>query len=155
MTEKIKKLIKIFFNKETVLYLLFGLLTTVVSFTSLNIFDILFGKDLYLLSNTLSWFLSVSFAYITSKLFVFESKSLSFSVLKKEIPSFFGARIITYFIEQGGLWLSMEVFLFKEKVFDFIFFKLSGLMTAKIAVSVLVVVINYFLSKHVIFRKNK
>ena len=49
----------------------------------------------------------------------------------------------------------MEVFLFKEKVFDFIFFKLSGLMTAKIAVSVLVVVINYFLSKHVIFRKNK
>ena len=122
MTEKIKKLIKIFFNKETVLYLLFGLLTTVVSFTSLKIFDILFGKDLYLLSNTLSWILSVLFAYFTNKLFVFESRSLSFSVIKKEIPSFFGARIITYFIEQGGLWLSMEVFLFKEKVFDFIFF---------------------------------
>ena len=155
MTEKIKKLIKIFFNKETVLYLLFGLLTTVVSFTSLKIFDILFGKDLYLLSNTLSWFLSVSFAYITNKLFVFESKSLSFSVIKKEIPSFFGARVLSYFVEQGGLWLLMEELLFKEKVFDFVVLKLSGLMTAKLAVSVFVVIINYFLSKLIFFKKEK
>lgn len=152
---KIIKLIKAFINKETILYLLFGLLTTVVSFASLKIFDVILGKDLYLVSNTASWLFSVSFAYITNKIFVFESKSWSVSVLKKEIPSFFSARIFSYFVEQGSLWLLMEALGFKERVFDFIIVKFSGLMTAKMIIGVLVVAINYVLSKLLIFRKKE
>ena len=120
-----KKLIKAFLNKETILYLV---------------------------SNSLSWILSVAFAYVTNKLFVFESKSWKKDILKKEIPSFLSARIASYFIEQGGLWLMMDVLLFKDKVFDFIVVRLSGLMTAKLVLAVLVVIINYVLSKVLIFK---
>lgn len=147
-----KKLIKAFLNKETILYLVFGVLTTAVSFVTLKLFDVALGKELYLVSNSLSWILSVAFAYVTNKLFVFESKSWKRDVLKKEIPSFLSARIASYFIEQGGLWLMMDVLLFKDKVFDFIVIRLSGLMTAKLVLAVLVVIINYVLSKVLIFK---
>ena len=147
-----KKLIKAFLNKETILYLVFGVLTTAVSFVTLKLFDVALGKELYLVSNSLSWILSVAFAYVTNKLFVFESKSWKRDVLKKEIPSFLSARIASYFIEQGGLWLMMDVLLFKDKVFDFIVIRLSGLMTAKLVVAVVVVIVNYVLSKMLIFK---
>lgn len=150
---KIKKLVKSLVNKETILYIVFGVLTTVVSFVSLKVFDTIFESRFYLLSNTFSWLLSVAFAYVTNKLFVFESKSWSLSVLKKEIPSFLTARIASYFIEQGGLWLFMDIIGFKGKIFDFVIIKLSGLMTAKIILSVVVVIINYVLSKFIIFAK--
>ena len=147
-----KKLIKAFLNKETILYLVFGVLTTAVGFVTLKLFDVVLGKELYLVSNSLSWILSVAFAYVTNKLFVFESKSWKRDVIKKEIPSFLSARIASYFIEQGGLWLMMDVLLFKDKVFDFIVIRLSGLMTAKLVLAVLVVIINYVLSKVLIFK---
>lgn len=150
-----KKLFKALLNKETVTYVIFGVLTTVVSFMSLKIFDTLLGTKYYLISNTISWVLSVAFAYVTNKLFVFESKSWKPSVLKSEIPSFVGARVASYFIEQGTLWLCMSPLKFDGKTFNFIIIKLSGVMTAKLIASVFVVIINYFLSKFVIFRKNK
>lgn len=150
-----KKLFKALLNKETITYVIFGVLTTVVSFVSLKIFDTLLGTKYYLISNTISWVLSVAFAYVTNKLFVFESKSWKPSVLKSEIPSFVGARVASYFIEQGTLWLCMSPLKFDGKTFNFIIIKLSGVMTAKLIASVFVVIINYFLSKFVIFRKNK
>lgn len=150
---KIKQLFKLLVNKETVTYIIFGLLTTAVSFVTLKIFDMLLGKDLYLLSNTVSWIMAVAFAFVTNKLFVFESKSWKSGVIKKEIPSFLAARIGSYFVEQGTLWLFMSALGFDEKVFDFIVIKLSGLMTAKLIASVLVVIINYILSKFIIFTK--
>lgn len=150
-----KKLIKAFLNKETILYLFFGVITTVIGFVSLKLFDTLLGQRLYLVSNSLSWFLCVAFAFVTNKLYVFESKSWSRETLKKEIPSFFSARIASYFIEQGSLWLMMDVLLFKDRVFDFIVIRLSGLMTAKCIVGVIVVVFNYVLSKLLIFKKSQ
>lgn len=153
--DKIKKLLGALFNKETISYILFGVLTTAVSFVALKIFDMLLGKNLYLVSNTLSWILAVSFAYVTNKLFVFESKEWKADVIKKEIPSFLTARILSYFVEQGCLWFFMSLLGFDSKVFDFIVVKLSGLMTAKVIASVLVVVINYVLSKFIIFSKKK
>lgn len=150
-----KKLFKALLNKETITYVIFGVLTTVVSFVSLKIFDTLLGTKYYLISNTISWVLSVAFAYVTNKLFVFESKSWKPSVIKTEIPSFVGARVASYFIEQGTLWLCMSPLKFDGKTFDFLIIKLSGVMTAKLIASVFVVIINYFLSKFVIFRKNK
>lgn len=150
-----KKLINALLNKETILYLVFGVLTTVVGFVTLKLFDMLLGKELYLISNSLSWLLCVAFAFVTNKLFVFESRSWSKDILQKEVPSFFSARIASYFIEQGGLWLMMDILLFKDKIFDFVFFRLSGLMTAKLIVGVIVVVFNYVLSKALIFKKQK
>ena len=153
--EKIKKLIHSLLNKETITYVLFGVLTTVVNLVVFKLFDVLFGGKLYLLTNSIAWIAAVVFAYITNKLFVFESKSWKFDVLKKEIPSFFGARVASYFIEQAGLWFFVEILHFDEKVFDFIIIELGGKMVAKIILGVLVVIINYVLSKFIIFAKKK
>ncbi|MCM1365299.1 MAG: GtrA family protein [Faecalibacterium sp.] len=151
--EKIKKIIKALINKETITYLIFGVLTTVVSFVTFKAFDVVFNGKYYLLSNTISWIASVIFAYVTNKLFVFESKSWKVSVLKKEIPSFLGARIASYFVEQFGMFIFVTALNFGDKVFDFKIISLSGKMTAKVIVSVLVVIINYVLSKFLIFTK--
>lgn len=152
--EKIKKMISALLNKETVTYVVFGVLTTVVNFAAFKLFDVILGEKLYLVSNTIAWIAAVVFAYVTNKLFVFESKSWKKDVIKKEIPSFLGARIASYFIEQAGLAFFVELLHFDEKVFNFIVVKLSGVMFAKVLLAVIVVIINYVLSKFIIF-KNK
>lgn len=151
--EKIKALFKKLVNKETVTYIIFGVLTTLVNLVVFKGCDVLFKGEHYLVSNSVAWIAAVAFAYVTNKLFVFESKSWRFDVIKKEIPSFLGARIASYFIEQAGLWFFVEILHFDEKVFDFIIVRLSGKITAKLIIGVVVVVINYVLSKFMIFAK--
>lgn len=151
--EKIKALFKKLVNKETVTYVIFGVLTTLVNLVVFKGCDVLFKGEHYLVSNSVAWIAAVAFAYVTNKLFVFESKSWRFDVIKKEIPSFLGARIASYFIEQAGLWFFVEILHFDEKVFDFIIVRLSGKITAKLIIGVVVVVINYVLSKFMIFAK--
>ena len=77
--------------KEIIMYLIFGILTTVVNivvyFIASNVLNIN-----YLISNATAWFLSVLFAYVTNKLYVFESSSKEFI---KEIVAFFSSRLAT------------------------------------------------------------
>ncbi|MDO4379519.1 MAG: GtrA family protein, partial [Clostridia bacterium] len=82
--EKIKALFKKLVNKETVTYVIFGVLTTLVNLVVFKGFDVLFKGKYYLFTNTIAWIAAVAFAYVTNKLFVFESKSWKFDVLKKE-----------------------------------------------------------------------
>ena len=153
--DKIKALFKKLVNRETVTYVIFGVLTTLVNLLVFKGFDVLFKGKYYLFTNTIAWIAAVAFAYVTNKLFVFESKSWKLDVIKKEIPSFLGARIASYFVEQAGLWIFVELLHFDEKVFDFILVKLSGKITAKLIIGVIVVVINYVLSKFIIFSKKE
>lgn len=153
--EKIKKLFHALLNKETITYVIFGVLTTLVNLVVFKAFDVIFSGKLYLLTNSIAWIAAVVFAYVTNKLFVFESKSWKFDVLKKEIPSFIGARVASYFIEQAGLWFFVEILHFDEKTFDFIIITLSGKMVAKLILGVVVVIINYVLSKFIIFAKKE
>ena len=153
--EKIKALFKKLVNRETVTYVIFGVLTTLVNLVVFKGADVLFRGEHYLVSNSIAWIVAVAFAYVTNKLFVFESKSWKLDVIKKEIPSFLGARIASYFVEQVGLWIFVELLHFDEKVFDFILLKLSGKITAKLIIGVIVVVINYVLSKFIIFSKKE
>ena len=149
-----KKLLRFVFNRETLTYLLFGFMTTLVDFVVFKVFDLFFGGRWYLLSNTIAWLAAITFSFVTNKLFVFESKRWTFDVLKKEIPGFFSARIGSYFIEQGGLWCFVELLHFDEEMFDFKLVQLGGKIMAKIIIGVVVVVLNYLLSKFVIFKKN-
>lgn len=143
------------FNRETFTYVLFGGMTTLVNLVVFKVFDLFFGGRLYLLSNTIAWIAAVSFAFVTNKLFVFESKTWTFDVLKKEIPGFLSARIGSYFIEQGGLWCFVELLQFDEKVFDFRLLQLSGKIVAKLIIGVVVTILNYLFSKFVIFKKKQ
>ena len=151
--EKLKALFFKVVTKETVLYVMFGVMTTVVNLVSFKLFDMLLGPKLYLLTNCIAWVLAVSFAFTTNKIFVFESKEWSFQTLKKEVPAFAGARIASFFLEEGGLWFFVAVLHFDEKVFNFLIVQFDGKIVAKLILGVIVVIINYLLSKFWIFRK--
>ena len=153
--EKIKALFKKLINRETVTYVIFGVLTTLVNFAVFKLSDVILHGKLYLLSNTVAWLVAVAFAYLTNKLFVFESRSWQGDVLKKEIPAFFSARIASYFIEEAGLWFFVDILDFGNRVFDFRIINLSGKMTAKFILGVVVIIFNYVLSKFLIFAKKK
>ena len=75
-------MIKNLFNKykEIISYLFFGVMTTLVNFVSFWAFNKILGESLYLISNVIAWVISVVFAYVTNKLWVFESKSWKFRV---------------------------------------------------------------------------
>ena len=95
------------------------------------------------------------FAYITNKLWVFESKSWDIRVLLKEIPSFFAARVLSFLIEEAGLFVFVDLLSFKDISFKILSFELGGELIAKAVLAVIVVVLNYVFSKLVIFRKKK
>lgn len=152
-----KNLIKKLINKETITYLVFGVLTTVVNLIVFKVFDMIFTaateKDLTLLTNFIAWVFAVVFAYVTNKLWVFESKEWKFDVLKKEIPSFAGARIFSLGVEELGLLIFISWLGFDRFNLDiFGIFTLGGKMIVKIVLGVVVVVMNYVFSKLFIFK---
>ena len=134
-----KKILAKLFNKETILYLVFGVLTTCVNYAVCFLFY-RFTDISILIYNVVAWVAAVAFAYITNKLFVFESKSFRGTVVLKELVSFVSARLLSLGIEELFLFVSVEKLHANELI-------------AKLIAQVFVVVFNYFASKLFIFRK--
>jgi putative flippase GtrA len=132
MTELFKK------YKEPILYILFGALTTLVNILVYYVVaDI--ASVYYLIANVVAWVASVLFAFVTNKLFVFESKSWKGAIVVPELGGFFLARVATGAVDMLLMWLLIDVVL-------------MGDMPAKILVNVIVIVLNYVASKLWIFR---
>ena len=132
--------------RELILYGIYGVLTTLVTWVSYALFVNL-GMELNL-ANILSWICGVAFAFVTNKWFVFESKSLKTTKVLKELSLFVGARIFTgviaWVLFPILLWLGMDQMLFGTEGF-----------LAKIVVSIIEIVLNWVLSKYMVFRKKK
>ena len=142
-----KKLI----NRETITYLTFGVLTTVINYAVFAVFFYFLGKDSALMSNLLAFIVAIIFSYITNKLFVFQSKSWQLSVLKSEIPAFIVSRLLSFGIEELGIFLAANVFAINKAEF----LGINGMLYVKLALSVIVIIMNYFFSKFVIFKPDK
>ena len=125
------------FSKEVILYLIFGVLTTLVDTVVFYISNYTLNIH-YIISTCIAWVFAVLFAYITNKLFVFESKT--YENLLKEMISFFSLRFVS---------------LLMSLLFMFLLVNILGInvLISKIAVNFLVVVANYFFSKLFIFKK--
>lgn len=141
--------------KELINYVFFGALATVVSIVSFKIFDVTLGADLYLVSNIISWIITVIFAYFTNKIWVFESKSWKANVLVREVISFFGARVFSLVVEEAGLWLLIDVLSMGGICWTVLGFNITGNLIAKVIMQVVVVILNYIFSKLIIFKKKK
>lgn len=139
--------------KELILYVFFGGLTTLVNFAAFKFFNVVLGEEHYLISNIIAWFVSVVFAYITNKLFVFESRTWQTKKICKEVLSFFAARVFSLVIEEAGLFALIDLLGFDKYRLDIFGFVLGGKMISKILLAVIVVILNYFFSKLVVFRK--
>ena len=127
--------------KSQILYLFFGGVTTVINIVVFFILNTLLHIN-YQISNVIAWILCVIVAYITNKIWVFESKTTNKKDLLKETISFLLARVLTLAMEFILLYILVE----KIGVIEII---------SKILVNVIVIVSNYFLSKLVIFNSKK
>ncbi len=141
--------------KELIIYAVFGVGTTLVNLVTFKLWNVVLGDEYYLISNIIAWFAAVIFAYVTNKIWVFESKSWSGKVLLKEIPPFFASRVFTLLLEEAGLYLFVDLLKFNEITLDVVIVEFSGEMVAKFILAFLVVVLNYLFSKVFIFKKKK
>lgn len=140
-------------KKEIINYIIFGVLTTVVNFAVFWLFNRLLGKNFYLLSNVIAWIVAVAFAYVTNRIWVFQSNVKSAKGVLKEIGEFFLSRLFSLVVEEAGLLIIVDLLKFKVFSFDLFSFNVTGEMIAKVILAVVVVILNYIFSKFIIFKK--
>ena len=135
MRSKIESLLKKY--RSQLIYLVFGVLTTVVNYL------VYFPCDRYLhtawLSNSIAWVFAVLFAYVTNKPFVFESHDWSAKTVVPEFVKFVGTRIASLCAENLILLLTVDLLGWNR-------------IGWKLIASVLVVILNYIGSKLLVFR---
>ncbi len=136
-----KKLISKLINRETITYLIFGVLTTAINYT---VYYLMYKFTTLepTVYNIIAWTVAVIFAFITNKLVVFQSKGFRPTTIIKEFLPFIGARIFSFVVEEAFLGLTVNILDMHP-------------LLSKIIISVVVVILNYFFSKFLIFRKNK
>lgn len=142
------EIVKKFFNRETILYLFYGICTTIINYFTFALCYKYFFQGYPLISNTIAFISATIFAYITNKIFVFKSYLWTLKILLPEFFSFASARILSFIFEQLGLYLCIK-YLFIE---NFIILNMDCVMVFKIILSFIVVILNYFVSKFIIFK---
>lgn len=122
--------------KMPILYIIFGGLTTLVNIVVYFVCYNVAGLS-NVFSTIIAWILSVIFAFITNKFYVFESKSKN---LFYEISTFFGCRFGTGILDVGIMYLTVDILNWNA-------------LLMKIISNIIVIVLNYILSKVIIFKK--
>ena len=130
--------------KEAIDYLFWGGMTTVVSWGSYSAF-VLLGASVFW-GNVLSWICAVLFAFVSNKLWVFQSKSWAGNVLLPELGKFLSSRVATGVFEMVAVPALVALGL-NQTILG-----IEG-MVSKVLVSVVVVILNYILSKLFVFKK--
>ena len=125
--------------RRIILYCIFGLFTTVVN---VGVYYLCFSVIALsnVLSTLLAWFISVLFAFVTNKIWVFESRLFKAVVLLREALSFFSCRLLTGALDLLIMYVAVDVMGWNE-------------MLWKLISNVIVIVINYGASRILIFRK--
>ena len=142
-----KRIIKSFFENETLSYLFFGCATTAVNWLSYTFFVSLVRIGITW-SNVVAWCISVAFAYVTNKLFVFKSKDTKVISIFKEVALFVSSRLLSGAIEILGVPFLIGIGL-NQSILG-----IEG-MLAKVSISVIVVIANYIFSKLIVFRRSR
>ena len=130
-------------HREIIVYMLFGLVTLVVSF---GVYFLCYNLFLFsaAASNAISWVAAVAVAYLTNKPFVFDSHDWSMQTVFREAVEFVGFRFFSGLLETAALFL----------VSDLHVVRFDGNL-AKIITSIFVVLMNYVASKYFIFRNKE
>lgn len=126
-------------HKNMLLYIIFGLGTTAVNMIA---YEVTYNRIgiCNLISTIIAWVLAVVFAFITNKLFVFDSKSLAWEKVKYELVTFLTCRLITGIFDVIIMFVAVDMMDWNSLVWKFVS-------------NVLVTVLNYIASKLVIFKK--
>jgi len=139
----VRKLIEYVFGKgiggESIRYLIVGGLTTLVNFSLFALMYEIMGIDVTV-SNVTSISVSIIFAYVVNKLVVFMHHSDSVRELAAEFLKFVGSRLFTMALEVGVVMLFVDILE-------------QSAMLGKVIANVLVIIVNYVISKAIVFRK--
>lgn len=140
------KLIKFYKKyKEIINYLIVGVLTTLVSIFTYFILSLILDINnniLFIFANIISWICAVVFAYITNKKFVFNSATFNRKEEIKVFSLFVSSRITTLLIELIFMFLTVKVLLLNDKI-------------SKVIAQIIVIILNYIISKIFVFKKKK
>lgn len=147
-----KKLAR-YIGREVLMYLIFGVLTTLVGYGTYYLFRILFGDNVLffgenktVLPNILSWICAVVFAYVTNRRWVFNSALRARGAVLKEAAAFIAARLMTLVIDVTIMYLLIDLPRVTDPRLE---------LGAKILDSAVVVVLNYVFSKLLVFGGKK
>lgn len=140
MNSRLQKIKQKLLSREVVSYLIFGVLTTLVDYIVYALCRYI--EVDYRIATVVSWCASVLFAYITNKLYVFGSKSFHPSLVIKELASFVACRLVSGVFNLGAMIVLVDYCRIHE-------------LAAKVATSVIVVILNYIFSKLFIFKKKQ
>lgn len=128
--------------KEIINYLIFGILTTIVNLITyyLLVLTILNPNNTLELqiANIVSWIISVTFSYITNRIFVFNSNNNKINELLK----FFSSRLTTLFLDMFLMFILVTRLNLNDKII-------------KLIIAILIIIINYITSKLFVFKKAK
>lgn len=138
--KKIKRLSEKLLTKEVILYVVFGVLTTIINLGSFYIINSILKWEENI-SNIIAITLAVLFAYITNKDLVFHSEAENKKEKINEFLKFIAGRAFTMVVEFIGCFL--------------LFMTPIPQMISKLAVTVIVVILNFFISKFFAFKKKK
>ena len=120
-------------RKELLNYIVFGVLTTLINILTYQILSV--AGVTTLTANGIAWILSVLFAYITNRKFVFDSHSEN---RIQECLKFYASRVSTGILDMAGMWMLVDIFHFPG-------------MVSKVGMNVIVIVLNYIFSKVFVF----
>ena len=136
MIEKLKALLIKYW--DILSYLIFGVLTTVINYlVYIPVYN--FCGLSAALSNAIAWVVAVAFAYLTNKPFVFKSHDWSAKTVIPELTKFVSCRLASGIAETIILLLTVDILHWNGNLW-------------KLITSVLVVILNYFASKFLVFR---
>ena len=126
--------------RDLIPYCIFGVLTTLINWAVYKLFYDSLGVP-NVPSTAIAWVLAVAFAFITNKLWVFNSKSFEKAVVLREAAAFFSARVLTGLLDILIMWISVDLLDANSDLW-------------KLISNVIVIILNYAASKLLIF-KNK
>lgn len=127
--------------KSIIMYLIFGILTTLVNVILYYVFARILNCST-LLATAIAWVGAVLFAYFTNRTWVFESHVNGTKEIIREMISFFACRLLTGFLDVAMMYIFVDVFKFND-------------MVIKLGSNIIVIILNYIASKLIIFRKKE
>ena len=130
-------------GREYILYLVFGVLTTVVNYIVYIPLASFLGMEVTL-ANAIAWVAAVAFAYITNRKWVFESRADGAGNILREIGEFDLGRLITLGLEELILFVFIDLIHLDSSLWKIVI---------KLFASVITIVLNYVFSKFIIFKK--
>lgn len=123
------------------MYIVFGCLTTLVNWLAYWVLEDFLSAP-YLWATALSQLVAILFAYITNRIWVFQSRVHGIRGIAAEMAKFFGCRTASFVLDLLCMYVGVDVFHANDKIM-------------KLLANVIIIILNYVLSKLLVFGRSQ